>query len=313
VDLYIGGAEHAVLHLLYARFWFKVFRELGLVGPKEPFQKLFNQGMIIGKAHKTRAGLAVKADQVVFKDERPTHLVTGEELVVTHAKMSKSLGNVVNPDQVVDDFGADSLRLYEMFMGPLSDGKVWDTRGISGVHRLLRRVWNLVSGDEESGARRDFAPVEDLEISRALHRCLAAVGADVEGLRFNTAISAMMSLLNVIEGKPFSAAQAGTLVLMIAPFAPHIAEELWQRLGHAGSLAYEPWPRADPAMLRDDSVEVPVQVNGKLRGRVTVAADADGAALEKAALADPKVAAALEGRQPKKIIVIPKKMVSILL
>jgi len=314
VDLYIGGAEHAVLHLLYARFWFKVFRELGLVGPKEPFQKLFNQGMIIGKAYKTQAGLAVKADQVLFKDERPTHRVTGEELVVTHSKMSKSLGNVVNPDQVVDEFGADSLRLYEMFMGPLSDGKVWDTHNITGVHRFLRRVWNLVaSPDEDGGARKDFSAAADAGVSRALHRCLAQVGGDIEGLRFNTAIAAMMSLLNAAEGKPFTQDQAETLVLMLAPFAPHIAEELWQRLGHSGGLSYRPWPEADPALLRDDQVEVPVQVNGKLRGRVSVPAGADGAALEKAALGDPKVAAFLEGRTPKKIIVIAGKMVSILL
>jgi len=311
VDLYIGGAEHAVLHLLYARFWFKVFHDLGLVSQKEPFQRLFNQGMIIGTAYKTKAGLVVKTEQVAWKEGRPHHPATGEELTVTQAKMSKSLGNVVNPDQVVDEFGADSLRLYEMFMGPLADGKVWDTHGINGVHRFLRRLWNLVAGDEEQGARRDFAPAEDLDSARALHRCLRQVGGDIEGLRFNTAIAAMMSLLNVVEGRPFTRGQAELLVLMAAPFAPHAAEELWQRLGHAASLAYEPWPNADPALLKDESVEVPVQVNGKVRSRVTVPADASVRDTEKAALADPRVTAALEGRAPKKVIVIPLKMVSI--
>ena len=312
VDLYIGGAEHTVLHLLYARFWFKVFHDLGLVGPKEPFKKLFNQGMMIGPTYKTKAGLAVKPDQVAFKDDGPVHAVTGEALVVTQAKMSKSMGNVVNPDQVEDEYGADSLRLYEMFMGPLADGKQWDTHGINGVHRFLRRVWNKVASPEHmEGARGDFARQEDAEVARALHRCLAQVGGDIEGLRYNTAIAAMMSLLNAVEGKPFTKAQAGILVLMLAPFAPHIAEELWQRLGHAKPLAYEPWPAADPALLVDDTVEVPVQVNGKLRSRVSVAADADAASLERAALRDPKVAAALEGKPPKKVIVIPGKMVSI--
>ena len=313
VDLYIGGAEHAVLHLLYARFWFKVFYDLGLVSQKEPFQKLYNQGMIIGTAYKTKGGLAVKTDQVVFRDGKPFHPETGEELNVVQAKMSKSLGNVVNPDQVVDEYGADSLRLYEMFMGPLADGKVWDTHGINGVHRFLKRAWTLVAGDSENGARGDFAAQADPGVERALHRCLKQVGDDLEGLRFNTAIAAMMSLLNAVEGKPLTRPQAETFVLMVAPFAPHLGEELWARLGRASSLAYEPWPTADPAMLVDASLEIPVQINGKLRSVVLVPADAPEAAVREAALADEKVAAVLAGASPKKVIVIPKKMVSIVL
>ncbi|MGH7442918.1 MAG: leucine--tRNA ligase, partial [bacterium] len=313
VDLYVGGAEHAVLHLLYARFWFKVFHDLGLVGVKEPFQKLFNQGMIIGTAYKTKTDLVVKSEQVVFKDGKPRHPETGEELDTVLAKMSKSLGNVVNPDRVVEEYGADSLRLYEMFMGPLSDQKPWDTRGIMGVHRLLRRVWKLVVAEEETGARKDFAPAAAPDVERALHRCLAQVGADIEGLRFNTAIAAIMTLLNQLEGQPLTLAQARVLVLMMAPFAPHLGEELWERLGSAASLAYEPWPKVEEAWLKDESVEVPVQVNGKLRGRISVASACDAAAMERAALEDPKVRALLDGKTPRKVIVIPGKMVSILL
>jgi len=313
VDLYIGGKEHAVLHLLYSRFWFKVFHELGLVSQSEPFKKLFNQGMIIGSAYKTRVGTVVKTEDVVWKEGMPRHPATGEELFVTKSKMSKTLGNVVNPDRIVDEFGADSLRLYEMFMGPLADDKVWDTQSINGVHRFLRRVWALVAGQEDKGARADFAPAEDAEVARALHRCLHQVDGDIPGLRFNTAIAAMMSLLNAVEGRPFTRGQAEILVLMVAPFAPHLAEELWQRLGHARSLSAEPWPNADPAMLKDDSVEIPVQVNGKLRARISAPVEADASALERLALADARVQAALEGRPPKKVIIVPNKMVSIVL
>jgi leucyl-tRNA synthetase len=313
VDLYIGGAEHAVMHLLYARFWFKVFKDLGLVGGEEPFTKLFNQGMIIGTAYKTKAGSVVKTDAVQWKGGRPFHPETGEELVVSQAKMSKSLGNVVNPDQIVDLYGADSLRLYEMFMGPLAEGKVWDSNNINGVFRFLRRVWTLVTGGEEQGARKDWAASADEVVEKALHRCLAQVSGDLESLRFNTAIAAMMTLMNEVEGKALTRGQAETLTLMLAPFAPHLGEELWQRLGHSKDLAWEAWPNPDPRWLKDDTLELPVQVNGKLRGRITVPAEASSAEVETAALADPKVQAALEGRTPKKVIVIPGKLVSFVL
>ena len=313
VDLYIGGAEHAVMHLLYARFWYKVFKDLGLVSGAEPFTKLFNQGMIVGTAYKTKAGSIVKTESVQWKAGRPFHPETGEELVVSQAKMSKSLGNVVNPDQIVDLYGADSLRLYEMFMGPLAESKVWDTNNINGVYRFLRRVWTLVTGGEEQGARKDLAGAADEAVEKALHRCLKQVGDDLEGLRFNTAIAAMMTLMNQIEGKPLTRGQAETLALMVAPFAPHLGEELWQRLGHAKGLAWEAWPNPDPRWLKDDTLELPVQVNGKLRGLVVVPAEATAADIERAALADPKVQAALEGRAPKKVIVVPKKLVSFVL
>jgi leucyl-tRNA synthetase len=311
VDLYIGGAEHAVLHLLYSRFWYKVFYDLGLVGGKEPFKKLFNQGMIVGTAYKTAAGAVVKTEAVRWEGGKPLHPETGEELLVVQAKMSKSLGNVVNPDQVVDEYGADSLRLYEMFMGPLADGKVWDTHGINGVHRFLRRAWRLVTGNQEQGARKDFATEPDPDVERALHRCLKKVEDDLEALGFNTAIAAMMSLLNEIEGKPLTRGQAEIFTLMLAPFAPHLAEELWERLGHVKSLAWEPWPQVNPVLLKDATLELPVQVNGKLRGKVSLPADVSAAEAQQAALADPKVRGYLEGKTPKKVIVVPGRMVSI--
>jgi len=255
----------------------------------------------------------VKTESVRWDGGRPLHPETGEELTVSQAKMSKSLGNVVNPDQVVDEYGADSLRLYEMFMGPLADGKVWDTHGINGVHRFLRRLWHLVTGGDEAGVRKDFAAAPEPAVEKALHRALKQVGDDIEGLRFNTAIAAMMSMMNEVEGKPLTRGQAETLALMVAPLAPHIAEELWQRLGHAKTLAWEPWPNADPAWLKDDAVELPVQVNGKLRGVIVLAVGASVAEAEKAALAEPKVVAFLDGKTPKKVIVIPGKMVSIVL
>ena len=312
VDLYIGGAEHAVLHLLYARFWYKVFHDLGLVSQSEPFKKLYNQGMIIGTSYATATGAMVKAEQVRWSSGKPLHPDTGEELRVAQAKMSKSLGNVVNPDQVVAEYGADSLRLYEMFMGPLDAGKVWDTHGINGVHRFLKRAWRLVVGDSERGARAELAsaaPAKDVE--GALHRCLKQVGSDIEGLRFNTAIAAMMSLMNEAEGRSLTRGQAEIFILMLAPFAPHLAEELWSRLGHAASLAYEAWPRVDEAAVRVDNIEVPVQVNGKVRSRMQAPAGAGGPELEKLALADEKVKAALAGAVVKKVIVIPGKMVSL--
>jgi leucyl-tRNA synthetase len=311
VDLYIGGAEHAVLHLLYSRFWYKVFFDLGLVSQKEPFFKLFNQGMIVGTAYKTGAGAVVKTESVKWEGGKPYHPETGEELLISQAKMSKSLGNVVNPDRVVDDYGADSLRLYEMFMGPLADGKVWDTHGINGVHRFLKRSWNLVTGGEEQGARKDFGGAAEPALDKALHRCLKQVGDDLDGLRFNTAIAAMMTFMNEAEGKPLTRGQAEVFTLMLAPFAPHIAEELWQRLGQAKTLAWEPWPNVNPALLKDDTLELPVQINGKLRSKIRVAANAGQAELQAAAMADEKVRECLDGKAPKKLIVVPGKMVSI--
>lgn len=284
VDVYVGGAEHAVLHLLYARFWHKVLYDRGYVPTPEPFQKLVNQGMILGE---------------------------------NSEKMSKSRGNVVNPDDVVNDYGADSLRLFEMFMGPLEAAKPWSTKGVEGVYRFLSRVWRLVVDDaaEQNRLAPSVQPVQpDRSTLRQLHRTIQRVTDDLDHLRFNTAIAAMMEYTNYLT--PLSVKPRAALepfVLLLAPFAPHIAEELWQVLGHERSLAYEPWPSYDPAYLVEESVEVPVQVNGKLRTTLTVPADTSDADLQTQALADERVRSATAGKEPKKIIVTrpPRRLVNI--
>ncbi len=311
VDLYVGGAEHAVLHLLYARFWHKVLFDLGLVPTPEPFQKLVNQGMILGLAYKTKRGVLVPMDKIEWRDGKPFGAEEGgemEELTEFPAKMSKSLKNVVNPDDVIRDYGADSLRLYEMFMGPLQVVKPWQTSGVKGVHNFLRRANRLVTE----------TPVADRAMTAAEAKSLAAmvkkVGEDLETMAFNTAISAMMVFVN--EAEAF--AKAGGLpremlekfVLCLAPFAPHLGEELWQFLGHADTLAYEPWPEYDAKALVESEIEIPVQVLGKLRGRIKVPVAATPAEMEAAAKANADVARFLEGKTIVKVIAVPKRMVN---
>jgi len=281
VDLYVGGAEHAVLHLLYARFWHKVLYDLGLVSTKEPFKRLFNQGMILGE--------------------------NGE-------KMSKSRGNVVNPDDVIKAYGADTLRIYEMFMGPLEASKPWNTQNVAGSHRFLERVWRLVVGADGqlNPAIRDVDPLEARDLERALHKAIAKVGGDIEALRLNTAISALMIFLNeASRAEVLPRATVARFVLLVAPFAPHLGEELWHRLGNAGTLAYEPWPAYDPAMTVEDVVELAVQVNGKVRGRIAVAADASADAVEKAALEDADTRTWCEGKTIVKVVVVPGRLVNV--
>ncbi len=270
VDLYVGGSEHAVLHLLYARFWHEVLFDLGIVKDPEPFMKLVHQGMILGE---------------------------------NNEKMSKSRGNVVNPDDVVRSHGADSLRLYEMFMGPIEAVKPWQTSGIEGVRRFLDRVFTALTGD--------LVDTCDLETKRVLHKTIKKVGGDIEALRFNTAISAMMILvkhLGSLKAVPREAADA--FALIVSPFAPHLGEELWQRLGHKESLAEEPWPTFDPALVIDDVIEMGVQVNGKLRGVIQIARDASEEAARELALADPKVKAHVEGKTVKKVIYVTGKILN---
>jgi leucyl-tRNA synthetase len=279
VDLYLGGTEHAVLHLLYARFWHKVLFDLGLVSTSEPFQKLRNQGMILGE--------------------------NGE-------KMSKSRGNVVNPDDVIADQGADSLRLYLMFLGPLERDKPWNTQGIEGVRRFLDRSWRLVIDDEENLDTRvqDVAPGEDS--LRILHKTIDAVTTMTEDLRFNTAISQMMVFVNEItqlQVKPRAVLEP--FVLLLAPYAPHLAEELWARLGHPDTLAYEAWPVADPAYLVQDMITIVVQVNGKVRDQLEIPADAPEQDVKEAALGSAKVIQWTEGKQIVKTIYVPGKLVSV--
>ncbi|MEZ6123923.1 MAG: class I tRNA ligase family protein [Planctomycetaceae bacterium] len=287
VDLYIGGAEHAVLHLLYSRFWHKVLFDRGHVSMAEPFQKLVNQGMILGEA-----------DPVTGKAE----------------KMSKSRGNVINPDDVVRDYGADSLRLYEMFMGPLEQVKPWSMKGVEGVYRFLGRVWRMIIDDRAEEVTLNAA-VSDADATdeqlRTLHKTIKAVTDDINRLSFNTAISRMMEFTNFMsseDARPKSVLEP--FVLLLSPFAPHIAEELWRALGHSTTLAYEPWPTYDAALLVEDTVEIPVQFKGKLKCKIMVPNGLDAGALQAAAEADPTVQKLLEGQTVVKVIAVPGRMVN---
>jgi leucyl-tRNA synthetase len=367
VDLYIGGAEHAVLHLLYARFWHKVLYDRGVVTTKEPFQKLVNQGMILGEpefqmspATYARASgelaargirathvpaetvddkevyvLKVKAiddsapqagapseekfgdlsDEMIEKRQGKFYLRgTDFEMSSKSEKMSKSRGNVVNPDDVVREYGADSLRLYEMFMGPLEATKPWSTTGVNGVRGFLDRVWRMIVNDkvehlELHAAVQDVAPTEEQE--RVTHRTVRDVTQDIRRLSFNTAIAKMMEFTNFFtkcDVRPKACMEK--LVLVLSPFAPHFAEEMWEILGHKGTLAYEPWPSFDEAKIREALIEIPVQISGKVRGRVMVPPDADEKAIEAAARADATIAPQLEGKTLVKLIVVPKRLIN---
>ena len=309
VDLYVGGTEHAVLHLLYARFWHKVLYDLGHVSTPEPFFKLVNQGLILGE--------------------------DGQ-------KMSKSRGNVVNPDDILKDYGADAFRLYEMFMGPLEMVKPWSTKDVEGVYRFLGRVWRLFVDEKsetefeqaettttEAQRHRDLLNLIELSPSiqnkppgpsqlKTLHACIKKVTEDLDGMRFNTAISALMVFVNCAskwELKPASVLR--DFLILLQPFAPHLAEELWQRLStldprrSTASLPYAPWPKFDPALLVEDTLEIPVQVNGKLRGVIAVPADADNVAIEAAAKACEKVQPFIAAKTIRKVIIVPKKLVNL--
>ncbi|MSU63900.1 MAG: hypothetical protein EXS31_16160 [Pedosphaera sp.] len=380
VDLYVGGTEHAVLHLLYARFWHKVLYDLGHVSTPEPFFKLVNQGLILGEleffafAPSGRLPEGFVSSELVkdIKEQAGTlvgtHKATGETMVgrklsghekdvekrgehfylklqsqirveARSFKMSKARGNVVNPDEVVREFGADSLRLYEMFMGPLQDTKPWNTNGVEGVYRFLGRVWRLFIDEKaetafEQAETTTPAPTDELldilvlngAISdmaaapaqlKALHACIKKVTEDLDGMRFNTAISAMMVFVNEAntwQTRPLPLMR--TFLQLLAPFAPHVAEELWSRLHStfgqvAPSLIYAPWPKFDPSLLVESEIEIPVSVNGKLRDLIRVATDADSSTLEAAARSAEKVKPYLEGKTVKKVIVVPRKMVNI--
>jgi leucyl-tRNA synthetase len=339
VDLYVGGAEHAVLHLLYSRFWHKVLYDRGHVPTPEPFQKLVNQGMILGEMEyiglKDAAGNWVSAADMdvdalpsgyerINLDENQVEK-SGDFFVMRDDgraridarafKMSKSRGNVINPDTVVDQYGADSLRLYEMFMGPLEATKPWSMRGVEGVFRFLNRVWRLIVDDrvEEMtlpAAVQDVPPSK--ETLRKLHQTIHKVTEDLDAMRFNTAISAMMELSNHLTREEIRAKSVlDTLVLLLSPFAPHLAEELWRLLGHQDTLAYEPWPTHDPALTQADQIEVPVQINGKVRSKVTVPAQITEAALRETALADERIREMIAGKQVRRVIVVPGKLVNI--
>ncbi|CAI5489374.1 unnamed protein product [Closterium sp. Naga37s-1] len=345
VDLYVGGAEHSVLHLLYARFWHKVLYDIGAVSTKEPFHCLVNQGMILGEVEftayrDTASGALLSADaaakrpagecvpervaEEAVEKKGEGYVLKADPSVGVSArahKMSKSRGNVVNPDHVVFEFGADSLRLYEMFMGPLRETKVWSTKGVEGVHRFLARVWRLLVGqaDPTTGQYRaagvapsvvDDAPSK--EQLRALHACIHKVTEEVEAMRFNTAIAAMMEFTNAAYKWPNVPKDAARpLVLLLSPFAPHVAEELWHRLGGTSSLAYEPWPQALPQYLVEDTIALPVQVNGKVRATLQVAVGVEQEAAVAAALAHPNVARLVEGKSVRKTIFVKGRILNL--
>ncbi|WP_089292305.1 leucine--tRNA ligase [Actinoplanes regularis] len=307
VDLYVGGVEHAVLHLLYARFWHKVLFDLGHVSSFEPFRKLFNQGYIQAYAFRDGRGVIVPAEEVVERDGKWYY--GDQEVVREYGKMGKSLKNVVTPDEMCDQYGADTFRVYEMAMGPLDVSRPWETRAVIGSQRFLQRAWRLVV-DEETGAVRVTDEPLDPKSRKVLHRVIAGVREDMDELRFNTAIAKLIELTNTLTPLPTVSREAvEPLVLMMSPFAPHLAEELWGKLGHQGTLAYADFPVADPAQLVADSVTYPVQINGKVRGRVEVAPDTPEDEVRTTALA--AVAEALAGKEPKKVIVVKGRLVSV--
>lgn len=339
VDVYVGGAEHSVLHLLYSRFWHKVLYDIGIVSTREPFKCLINQGMILGEVEYTaftnKKGDLVSADLVDYVDEYRQEKVpasnvlkSGEAYVLKNDpsirinarahKMSKSRGNVINPDDIVNDYGADSLRLYEMFMGPLRDTKVWSTNGVEGVHRFLGRTWRLIVGYPLSnGSYRETTITTDVEPSheqlRNLHQCIRKVTEEIEGTRYNTAISAMMEFVNAAykwETHPRSILEK--FVLLLSPFAPHIAEELWQRLGHADSLAYEPWPEAEEQYLKDDMIVLPIQINGKTRGKLHLREGSGEDEAFAAVVQDKHFEKYLSGHTVRKRIYVPGRILNII-
>ncbi|MEF2964776.1 leucine--tRNA ligase [Paenibacillus sp. M1] len=279
VDLYIGGAEHAVLHLLYARFWHKVLYDLGVVSTKEPFHKLVNQGMILG---------------------------------TNNEKMSKSRGNVINPDEIVNEFGADTLRVYEMFMGPLEATKPWSTNGVEGAHRFLSRIWRLFVAEDGSLNAKIVDQNGSDEFKRTWHKTIKKVTEDFEALRFNTAISQLMIFINdAYKADIVPKAAAENFVQLLSPLAPHLAEELWERLGHTDTITYEPWPVYDEAWTVDAEVEIVVQVNGKIVDRTKISKDLDQAAMQEHSLSLPNVKQAVEGKTIRKVIAVPGKLVNI--
>jgi leucyl-tRNA synthetase len=312
VDLYIGGAEHAVLHLLYSRFWHKVLYDAGFVSTKEPFQKLFSIGKILAYSFQDEGGKYYYPHQVEHKDDKWLAKDSGKPLQTQVEKMSKSRFNVVNPDTVVEEYGADSLRLYEMFLGPLDRDKPWAEEGVQGVWRFLRRVWSLYIGEDGSLSPKIVDDGGEEELRKILHATIKAVTEDIENLQFNTAISRMMEFTNAAtKAEKVDWGILETFALLLAPFAPHLAEEVWERLGHSGSLAYEAWPEWDESLLVEESVKIPVQVQGKLRDTIEVSKDADKETILAAAKASEKVQRHLDGKEIVKEIYVPGRMVNL--
>ncbi len=312
VDLYVGGVEHAVLHLLYARFWHKVLFDCGLVHTKEPFKRLFNQGMILGISYRDAKGKFYSPNDVESRDGTFYAKGTDTALTTREEKMSKSRLNVVNPDDVVAEYGADSLRLYEMFMGPLEAVKPWQMNGVKGVYGFLERSWSLLI-DTETGALNKTvgAGAGSDELMKEINQTIEKVTADIENLRFNTAIARMMEFINVAKKQSaIPRAAAEDFVKLLAPFAPHMAEELWLRLGHEKGISYESWPVSDPRWLQNDEVVIGIHVNGKRRMDFTVSVAMQEAEIQKLAQANPDVQRYLAGNVIKKIIYVPGKLMN---
>ncbi|MCB9769504.1 MAG: leucine--tRNA ligase, partial [Candidatus Omnitrophica bacterium] len=312
VDLYIGGAEHAVLHLLYARFWHKVLFDAGYVSTKEPFQKLFNIGKILAYSYQDADGKYYYPHAVEEKDGKWFVKETGKEVQTQVEKMSKSKFNVVNPDTVVEEYGADSLRLYEMFMGPLERDKPWTDEGVQGVYRFLKRVYALFLDRDGNLVEKIVEGEGDPEAKKVLHGAIKAVTEDVEGLQFNTAISRMMEFVNAAtKAEKVGREEMERFVLILAPFAPHLAEEMWELLGHAESLSHQPWPDYDESLLVEDTITIPVQVQGKLRDNIEVAKDAGKDEILAAAKASEKIQRHIDGKTIVKEIYVPGRMVNL--
>jgi len=315
VDLYVGGVEHAVLHLLYSRFWHKVLFDLGHVSSEEPFHRLFNQGYIQAFAYRDARGQTVPATEVIAVGNG--YEFEGESVTREYGKMGKSLKNIVTPDEMYDEFGADTFRLYEMSTGPLEASRPWNTRDVVGMQRFLQRVWrNLV--DEDSNELHVSDEAAPIELRRELHRAIHGVGADMQHLRFNTAIAKLIELNNAVTQHVNASGStpreiATGLVQMLSPLCPHMAEELWSRLGNSGSITYVGFPQVDEAMLVRDRIEVPVQVNGKVRSRLAVAADVSDDELRTLALADEKIVQFLGGKEPRHVVIVPKRLVNIVI
>ncbi|NNF05825.1 MAG: class I tRNA ligase family protein, partial [Candidatus Eisenbacteria bacterium] len=310
IDLYVGGVEHAVLHLLYARFWHKVLFDLGEVSTREPFQRLVNQGYIQAYAYQDERGVYLDANKI---EEEPNGKFTYEGKVVSRSlgKMGKSLKNSVSPDEIIEHYGCDTLRLYEMYLGPIEQSKPWSTKAIVGVHRFLQRLWRNLVDEDTNALLVDDAPSTG-ELKVQLHKTIAAVTDDMQDMRFNTAIARLIELNNALVGLervPRDVAEA--ICLMTSPMAPHIAEELWRRMGHQESLAYVTWPAFDPGLLVEDEIDIVVQVMGKKRGSIRVPADAAKDAIEALALEDAGVQRHTEGKTVRKVIYVPGKLINI--
>ena len=314
LDLSVGGAEHAVLHLLYSRFWHKVLYDRGHVSTAEPFQKLVNQGMILSITYRTPQGSVVPYSDIKFDEGKATHVSTGVELVGETEKMSKARGNVIEVEVPIKQYGADTTRLYEMFMGPLEATKPWSMAGASGVRGFLDRAWRLIVDDKAETLKlnesvQNVAPTE--EQNRTLHKTIKHVTNDAQRLEFNTAIARMMEFTNYFTKESVRPREVmEKFVLILSPFAPHLAEELWQILGHEKTLAYEPWPQFDEALTQDAQIEIPVQILGKLRGKVVVPAGSDQATVIAAARSDSRIAELIGGKEIVKTIVVPGKLVN---